>query len=145
MSTLPSKIKDLLHTHNGEYTYIAIQLMVQQLGYSPEQALKEVPFLETAKEENSRNFTWELYLGGMELEYRVVEGYVPYMGADVTAARILRVEQGGQLELVPDVAGYLALEDDQSQEEIQQILQEDYHQLIPQLWAWLDNPLEALL
>lgn len=145
MTTIPSKIKDLLHTHNGEYTYIAIYLMIQQLGYSPEQALKEVPFLEIDNNEHNRNFTWELYLGGMELEYRVVEGYVPYMGADVTAARMLRVEQEGHYELVPDLAGYLTIEDNQSKEEIQQLIQEDYHQLIPQLWAWLDNPLEALL
>lgn len=145
MLAVPPQIKALLDTHKGEYAYIAVYLLIHQLGYSPEQALKEVPFVETTSSNGGKNFNVELYLGTLKLEYRVVEGYVPYMGADITAARMLCVEQGGHYELVPDVAGYLAIEDDQTKEEIQQLIQEDYHQLIPQLWAWLDNPLEALL
>ncbi|MFK7797040.1 MAG: hypothetical protein AB8E82_06275 [Aureispira sp.] len=144
MAAMFPKIQTLLDTHQGENTYIAVYLMIHQLGYSPEQALKAVPFVETAGSGQGREFTWELYLGNMELEYKVVEGYVPYMGADITAARILKVEHQGKYELVPDLAGYLAIQDDQTKEEIQQMIQEDYHQLIPQLWQWLDNPLDAL-
>lgn len=146
MAIIPPKVKALLDTHKGEHAYIAVYLLIHQLGFSPTEALKAVPLVETASSNGGKDFTLELHLGTMELEYQVVEGYVPYMGADVTAARLLRVEQEDQkYELVPDLAGYLAIGDDQSKEEIQQLIQEDYYQLIPQLWAWLDNPLEALL
>lgn len=142
---VPPKIQALFHTHKGENAYIAVYLLIHQLGYSPAQALKEVPFVESYRGNGGKDFTWELSIGTMHLEYTVVEGYVPYMGADTTAARVLRIETQGRYEPVPDLAGYLAVQDDQTKEEIQQLIKADYVQLIPQLWAWLDNPLEALL
>ncbi len=142
---LPPAIKALLDTHNGENAYIAVQLLIHQLHYTPEQALKAIPFIEISNSPVGQEFTWQLYVGALQLEYVVTEGYVPYMGADTTAARMVRVEKDGQYEPVPDLAGYLPLEEGKNSAEIQQILLEDYHQLLPQLWAWLDHPLEALL
>jgi hypothetical protein len=142
---MPSNIQALLNTHKGEHAYIAVYLLIHQLGYSPQQALRAVPFQEVYNDLHQRDFTWQLHLGAMQLEYAVVEGYVPYMGADTTAARMLRVEIEDRLEPVPDLAGYLAIQDDQTTEEIQQLILDDYYQLIPQLWQWLDNPLQALL
>ena len=68
----------------------------------------------------------------------------PTWAQTLPAARMLRVDVNGKYEPVPDLAGYLPVQDDQTTEEIQQMIVEDYHLLIPQLWAWLDNPLEAL-
>jgi len=41
MAAMSPKIQALLDTHQGQNTYIAVYLMIHQLGYRPEQALKD--------------------------------------------------------------------------------------------------------
>lgn len=142
------KVQDFFATGEGQHIYMGLFLLVYQLGFTPEQALLELRPIEVPDPEGGTfNFTVHYHIAHLHLEYTVMEGYVPYMGAGVTATRLMGMDE----RLLPLVdtsewAGYLSVDDGQAPEHIRQVIRADYEALIPQLIQWLnDHPTTAFV
>ena len=134
------KVRPFLAAGNGQNTYLGVYLLVHQLGWTPAQALEQVVPVEVPDPEGGAfNFTCHYQIAYLHIEYTVMEGYVPYMGAGVTATRLVGVDE----RFLPYLdtsgwAGYLSIEDGQEPEHIRQLIREDYKTLIPQVVDWLN-------
>lgn len=134
------KVQDFFATGKGEHAYLGVYLLVYQLDWTPAQALGALTPVEVPDPEGGAfNFTCHYRIAHIQVEYTVMEGYVPYMGAGVTATRLIGVDE----QLLPHLdtsgwAGYLSIEDGQDLEEIRSLIREDYEALIPQLVIWLN-------
>lgn len=134
------KIQDFFATGDGEYIYLGVYLLVYQLGWTPEQALGHLrPVEEPDLEGGAFNFTCHYQIAHIYVEYRVMEGYVPYMGAGVTATRLISVDEQQLPQLDTSAwASYLSIEDGQTPETIRTLIYKDYETLVPQLVLWLN-------
>lgn len=134
------KIQDFFTTGDGEYVYLGVYLLVYQLGWSPEQALRHLtPVEEPDPEGGAFNFICHYQISHIHVKYTVMEGYVPYMGAGVTATRLIGVDEQRLPQFDTTAwASYLSIEDGQTPETIRALIHKDYETLVPQLVLWLN-------
>lgn len=134
------KVQDFFATGDGHYAYLGVYLLVHQLNLSPIDALKTLtPTEEPDLEGGEYDFTCHYRIGAVHIAYTVMEGYVPYMGAGITATRLVGIEEGTAAGVDTSAwAGYLSIGDGDPPAYIRQLIREDYEQLLPEVVDWLN-------
>lgn len=131
-SEIAYKIQALVDSGEGENSYIAIYMMINELGLTLEEALKSLKPISYERSVSTNNsFYSSIRIANIWVEYDYEEGYVPYMGTESTVSRMVGYWQKDKMEYEVDLSRFLPTEDSTSVEEVKQLILEDYYSLIP--------------
>lgn len=136
------KIQSLVDSGQGENTYIAVYMMVHQLGLTLEEAIASLKPIDSERDFASPNdFYSSVRIGNIWVEYEFIEGYVPYMGTAATASRMVSYydAQTDQTEIIDRLAEFLSINDEDTPAQVREIVLEDYKALVPTLIELLDG------
>jgi hypothetical protein len=126
------KIRDLLDSGQGENTYIAIYLMVNEMNISLKEALLTLkPIDSKVNHTNPNDFHCSIRIANIWIEYQYIDGYVPYMGTAATTTRVVSFFENEQQESIEGLSDYLEAEDSNNVDDVRAIILADYHALIP--------------
>lgn len=136
------KIQYLVASGQGENTYIAVYMMVNQLGMTLEEAigsLKPIDYERTFS--NPNDFYSSVRIANIWVEYEFIEGYVPYMGTSATASRMVSYYDANtdSTEIIDRLAEFLPIQDEDGPERVRAIVLEDYQGLVPLLIRLLEG------
>jgi hypothetical protein len=139
-SEIKNKIQDLLNSGIGENTYIAVYMMINELGMSMEEALGSLkPIIYDRKKANPNDFYCSIRIANIWVEYDFEEGYVPYMGTESTVARMVGYKNKERMEYVEGLYTFLPLDDSTTITEVHALIFKDYKGLIPTVIELLEQ------
>lgn len=140
IAEIKSKIQQLIDSGVGENTYIAIYMMINELGMTLEEALRSLkPIIYDRQKANPNDFYCSVRIANIWVEYDFEEGYVPYMGTESTVSRIVGVQKKERMEYLEGLYTFLPLEDSSTIAEVHALILKDYHSLIPTIMELLEQ------
>jgi len=126
------KIRELLDSGQGENTYIALYMMVNEMNISLEEALLSLKPIDYKRNHtNPNDFYCSIRIANVWVEYEYIEGYVPYMGTGATATRVVSFFEQEKQESVEGLSEYLEVDDSNNVDDVRAIILADYQALIP--------------
>jgi hypothetical protein len=139
---IQSKIQSLVDSGQGENTYIAVYMMVNQLDMTLAEAVGSLRPIDGERTFASPNdFCSSIRIANIWIEYEFIEGYVPYMGTAATASRMVSYYDAktDSTEIIDRLAEFLPIQDRDSPERVREIVLEDYQDLVPTLIRLLEG------
>lgn len=139
---IQGKIQQLVATGQGENTYIAVYMMVNQLEMTLEEAVGSLIPIDYERTFSSPNdFYSSIRIANIWVEYEFIEGYVPYMGTAATASRMVSYydAKNDKTEIIDRLAEFLPIQDEDTPERVREIVLEDYQGLVPLLIRLLEG------
>ncbi len=129
-----SGIDQLIDSGKGYNSSLAISLMVSQLGCSLLDALKYLkPQFTSGSSENLYDFEGQINISNLTVVYENNQGYVPYMGSENTSTRLVKIENNGKIEMIDSLLHFLEVQDCNNEQEIKELMLEDYYSIIPEI------------
>ena len=139
---IQDKIQNLVDSGQGANVYIAVYMMVNQLNMTLKEAIGALKPIDYERNFASPNdFYSSVRIANIWVEYEFIEGYVPYMGTAATASRMVSYYDAktDRTEIIDSLAEFLPIEDENTPEQVREIVLEDYQNLVPILIRLLDG------
>ena len=127
-------IDQLIDSGKGYNSSLAVSLLMSQFGCSLFEALKYFkPQFVSASSENLYDFKGHIHISNLTVIYENNRGYVPYMGSENTSTRLVKIENNGNIEMIDNLLNFLEVQDCINEDEIKEIMLEDYYSIIPEI------------